>query len=158
MSRVTRNIAEAAKRQAEAAQQSARLQANQWEADQKMSALALASAVRTALEIIRVWEPFAGVVGLQTRPDFGPIRFVPNNADDAVRLAGRISGDVYIKVTRAFDRLRLAEVQFGLTPSSHLGPHSSPYQRLIDDLKKNFASARQELEEVESLPKEAPKE
>ena len=114
--------------------------------------------VRTALEIIRVWEPFAGVVGLQTRPDFGPIRFVPNNADDAVRLAGRISGDVYIKVTSAFDRLRLAEVQFGLTPSSHLGPHSSPYQRLIDDLKKNFASARQELEEVESMLKEAPKE
>jgi hypothetical protein len=158
--RVTRSIAEAAKRQAEAAQQSARLQSNQWEADQKMSAAALASSVHTALDNIRIWNPWLEHVRLTRQPDFPTLTFVPSNADDAVRFAGLISGDIYSTVTRAFDRLRRAEVQFGLAnvaervTGSGVAQGASPRE----DLKKDLASARQELEEVDRMLKEVSKD
>jgi hypothetical protein len=138
---VTRSIAAAANRQADAAQQSTRLQFYQWEANEKMRAAALASAVHTALEDIRMWERYVGLAGVATRPGFGPMGFVPKNADDAVRFAGRSSPDLYIKVTSAFGRLRRAEILFGLTPSSHLGGVSSTLQQLLDELKENLKSA-----------------
>ena len=156
--RLTRDIAEAAKRQGEAAQQSARLQSNQWEADRKMSAAALDGAVLTTLQGIRFLRAWEGVGVDLANPGIPSPELLPSNADDVVRFAGRISQEAYTKVSRAFVALKRAKYLLELARIFRKSWASENVQVFTENLRRNLDDAQRDLEEVERMLKEPPKE